>query len=123
MLFIAMKIIKHKINGSTVAELQSDELLITCSQDGLDIMGELYYEGFDKIIIHSYNITEEFFDLKNGMAGEILQKFSNYRIKLAIVGDFSGYTKKSIRDFIRESNNTGHINFVGTLEEALALKY
>jgi hypothetical protein len=57
------------------------------------------------------------------MAGEILQKFSNYRIKLAIVGDFSKYTKKSIRDFIRESNNTGHINFVGTLDEALALKY
>lgn len=118
-----MEIIKHTTHNSTVAELQSDELLITCSQDGLDIMGELYYEGFDKIIIHSYNITEEFFDLQNGMAGEILQKFSNYRIKLAIVGDFSGYTKKSIRDFIRESNNTGHINFVGTLEEALALKY
>ncbi|MHC1780240.1 MAG: DUF4180 domain-containing protein [Bacteroidales bacterium] len=118
-----MEIIKHTTHNSTVAELQSDELLITCSQDGLDIMGELYYEGFDKIIIHSSNITEEFFDLKNGMAGEILQKFSNYRIKLAIVGDFSRYTKKSIRDFIRESNTTGHINFVGTVEEALALKY
>jgi len=117
-----MEIIKHIINNSAVAELQSEGQLISCAQDGLDIMGELYYEGFDKIIIHSENITEEFFDLKNGMAGEILQKFSNYRIKLAIVGDFTRFTKKSIWDFIRESNTTGHINFVATLEEALELK-
>ena len=39
------------------------------------------------MIIHEKNITPEFFDLKNRMAGEILQKFSNYRIRLAIVGD------------------------------------
>jgi hypothetical protein len=117
-----MKIIKHIVNKTSVAELRSHELLITCTQDGLDIMGQLYYEGFDKIIMNSANITEEFFDLKNGMAGEILQKFSNYRIKLAIIGDFSKYTKKSIMDFIRESNTTGHINFVGTLDEALKLK-
>jgi hypothetical protein len=41
----------HSYIKPTVAELQSDELLITCAQDGLDIMGELYYEGFDKIIM------------------------------------------------------------------------
>ncbi|MDD4645730.1 MAG: DUF4180 domain-containing protein [Bacteroidales bacterium] len=48
---------------------------------------KLYYHGFDRMIIHEKNITPEFFDLKNRMAGEILQKFSNYRIRLAIVGD------------------------------------
>jgi hypothetical protein len=53
------------------------------------------------------------------MAGEILQKFSNYRMRLAIVGDFSEYKSKSLRDFIRESNRTGTINFVGTIDEAL----
>ena len=38
------------------------------------------------------------------MAGEILQKFSNYRVRLAIVGDFTPYSSKSIKDFIYESN-------------------
>ena len=64
-------------------------------------------------------MTPAFFELKNGMAGEILQKFSNYRVRLAIVGDFSRYTSKSINDFILESNKTGHINFVPTVTEAL----
>lgn len=53
------------------------------------------------------------------MAGEILQKFSNYRVRLAIVGDFTSYSGKSIRDFIYESNKKGQINFVSTTEEAL----
>jgi hypothetical protein len=49
----------------------------------------------------------------------VLQKFSTYRIRLAIVGDFSSYESKSIKDFIFESNKMGHINFVASKEEAL----
>jgi len=53
------------------------------------------------------------------LAGEILQKFSNYRVRLAIVGDFSTFTSKSIKDFIYESNKGRHINFVSSLDEAI----
>lgn len=53
------------------------------------------------------------------MAGEILQKFSNYRVRLAIVGDFSKYTRKSIKDFIYESNNGKQVNFVPSIPDAL----
>jgi hypothetical protein len=62
-----------------------------------------------------------FFDLKNGIAGEILQKFSNYRVRLAVVGDFSKYTGKSVHDFIRESNKVRHISFVHSTEEAIKI--
>ena len=53
------------------------------------------------------------------MAGEILQKFTTYRVELAIIGDFSKYPGKSIRDFIYESNRYGRINFVNSREEAI----
>ncbi len=109
----------HQINGMPIAEVVSDTLVIQSTQDGLDLLGNMYYQGFDRIIIYEKDIVPEFFDLKNGMAGEILQKFSNYRVKLAIVGDFSPYSSKSIRDFIYESNKKGQINFLGSVEEAL----
>ena len=64
-------------------------------------------------------MTADFFDLKSGIAGEILQKFSNYRIRLAIVGDFSKYTNKSLKDFIYESNKGGQINFVDSQLDAI----
>ncbi|WES99229.1 DUF4180 domain-containing protein [Chryseobacterium arthrosphaerae] len=115
-----MEIKSHEVNSIKIAEIVSGEIIIQSAQDGLDLMGNVYYQGFDKVILHEKNITPEFFDLKTGIAGEILQKFSNYRIGLAIVGDFSKYESKSIKDFIFESNTTKHVNFVGTLEEALA---
>lgn len=102
-----------------LAEVISDQLIIQQAADALDLLGNVYYQGFDSLILHKKNIIPNFFDLKNGLAGEILQKFSNYRMRLAIVGDFSDYTHKSIKDFILESNQSGHINFVSTLEEAL----
>jgi hypothetical protein len=40
-------------------------------------------------------------------------------MSLGIVGDFSLYQSKSLRDFIYESNKSNRIVFVSTLEEAL----
>ncbi len=92
-----MRIERHNIKGICIAELISDNIIIHKNEDGFDLLGNLYYQGFDKVIIHEKNITPDFFDLKNKMAGEILQKFSNYRVRLAIVGDFSKYRSKSIK--------------------------
>lgn len=108
------------VNNIKIAEIISDDILIQNAQDGLDLMGNLYYQAYDKILIYEKNITPEFFDLKNGIAGELLQKFSNYQIRLAIVGDFSKFTKKSINDFIYESNKMKRINFVQSKAEAIA---
>lgn len=114
-----MEIKVHDINNSQIAEIISGEIFIQNEQDGLDFMGNIYYQGFEKLIIYKHNITNDFFDLKNGMAGEILQKFSNYRIRLAIVGDFSEFDSKSLKDFIYESNQGKQINFLDSVSEAL----
>ncbi len=114
-----MKIESHNINDAKIAEIISDTLVIKSTEDGLDLLGNLYYQDFDKIIIQEKNITSKFFDLKTGMAGEILQKFSNYGVRLAIVGDFTTHSSKSMKAFIYESNKNGQINFVSSTEEAL----
>lgn len=114
-----MEIKTHHLKNTEIAEVISNEMLIQSVGDGLDLLGNIYYQGFDKIVIYERNITPEFFDLKNKLAGEILQKFSNYRVRLAIIGDFDKFESKSVKDFIFESNKMKHINFVGNLAEAL----
>ena len=114
-----MEIKLHQLNDITIPEVISENIVIENSQDAVDLLGNLYYQGFDNIIINQKNITPDFFDLKTGIAGEILQKFSNYRVRLAIIGDFSGYSSKSIKDFIFESNKLGQINFVESESAAL----
>lgn len=116
-----MQLTLHSINNIKIGEITSDKIILKSTEDGLTLLGDLYYQGYDKIILHEKNITPQFFDLKTGIAGEILQKFAQYRIPLAIVGDFSKYTSNSLRDFIFESNKGKFISFVSTREEAIKI--
>lgn len=100
----------------TVAEVTGTT--VNDAQDALDVLGNCGYQGADAVILHAEDLTPAFFDLKTGIAGDVLQKFSNYRMRLAIVGDFGQYTSKSLKDFIYESNQTGRILFVRDAEEA-----
>ena len=118
---MVMEIETHQIGDIKIAEIISDDIIINQAEDGLDLLGNMYYQGFDKILIYEDNISADFFDLKNGMAGEILQKFSTYRMQLAIVGDFSKFSSNSLKDFIYESNKGGHISFVVSREEGLGM--
>ncbi|MGD2033842.1 MAG: DUF4180 domain-containing protein [Bacteroidales bacterium] len=113
-----MKIEISEYSGINLAEVISENIEICQVQDALDIIGNCDYRGARNIIIHQKNICPDFFDLSTGIAGEILQKFSTYRVKLAIVGDFSKFKSKSLKDFMYESNNLGRILFVGSVAEA-----
>lgn len=106
--------------SSQIAIINDKEIILSSVQDALDLMATISYEyGCYKIIIHKSAIIDDFFDLKTGLAGEILQKYINYGVKIAIIGDFSEVSKKSLRDFIYESNNGNDIFFLGNMPQAL----
>ena len=115
---VEIKIHPHGDGG--IAEIVADNIVINNSQDALDLMMNCYYNGQSALIIHDQNIVPAFFDLTTGIAGDILQKFSNYKMRLAIIGDFPKYPGDSLKDFIKESNKAGRINFVSTLDEAIS---
>ncbi len=110
----------HKAGDIRIAEVMAPEILINTPEEALQLIVDLYYqEGINKIIIHENNIIPAFFDLKTGIAGEILQKFSNYKAQLVIIGDFTKYPGKSLKDFIYESNKGQLVNFLDSLELAV----
>ena len=106
-------------NG-TIALVSGTETAITNPQSALDLaMTAKYGGGAAKLAVDKRLIAEDFFILSTGLAGEILQKFTNYHVKIAIYGDFSCYTSKPLRDFIYESNRGTGVFFVPTQEEAV----
>lgn len=113
--------IEHlKDNGMDIAVVSSDEVIITDTQSALDLVMTVKYEtGAEKIVIDKDAVCGEFFILSTGMAGEILQKFMNYHVKVAVYGDYSHYTSKPLKDFIYESNHGKDFFFVATKEEAV----
>ncbi|NOQ25753.1 MAG: DUF4180 domain-containing protein [Bacteroidales bacterium] len=113
-----MEIKVTNTNEINIAEIKSDNIEIKNAQDALEIFANCMYQDASKIIIHEKNIIPELFDLKTGIAGEVFQKCSNYKVQLAIVGDYLKFSSKSLKDFIFESNKHGQINFVSSIEEA-----
>lgn len=115
-----MNIKKIKVSDTEIALVNSDEVCISDGQTALDFMMSVNYEtGCHSIVINKAAVVEEFFVLSTGVAGEILQKFINYHFRLAIIGDFSGYTSKPLKDFIYESNKGKDIFFVSSKQDAI----
>ena len=114
-----MKIKSHPVNNKIFAEIISNDLVLNTVDDAIDLIGNLSYQGFEKIIIYEKNITPDFFDLKSQIAGNILQKFSQYSMPLAVIGNFRKYKSVSLNNFISESNRGKQVNFLATVEESL----
>ena len=113
---------KTKFHENGIVEIIDDNVIIKDVDDVLDnVFSLLSVNDCSTLIIRKENIVAGFFDLSTGMAGEILQKFSTYRVRMAIVGDYSNIQSKALKDFIRESNKTKQILFVATTDEALEI--
>lgn len=115
-----MRIETLKENRLEVALVTSDDILIKDVQSALDLIATVGYEtGCNLMILNKTAIYEDFFDLSTKMAGDILQKFINYRMKIAILGDFSSYKSQSLKDFIYESNKGKNVFFLDNEKQAI----
>lgn len=115
-----MNIAKVETGGENIAVVSGSDIVIGDVQSALDLMATVQYEsGCDRIVLHKSLLSESFFDLKTRLAGEILQKFINYRVKIAFIGDFSVYPSQSFQDFIYECNRGNDIFFLPTEQQAI----
>ena len=87
-----MKIHTVLENDIEIAIVSSSDILIKDVQSALDLIATVGFEtGCYRIVLNKSSICEEFFDLKTRLAGERLQKFFNYQVRIVRVGDFSVY--------------------------------
>jgi hypothetical protein len=100
-------------------DLPLDGPPIASEQDALDLIGDALGHGAELVVIPAARLPPEFFRLASGLAGAMLQKFTNYHLRIAIVGDISVYTDRSVplADFVRESNRRGAVRFLASEAE------
>ena len=107
-------------NNIVCAVIHSEDKIIADTSSALDLLMSAKYEaGTKNIAISKSLISDDFFILGSGFAGEMLQKYINYGGRIAIYGDYSCYTSKPLHDFIYESNKGSDVFFVTTLDEAV----
>ncbi|MFC7484314.1 DUF4180 domain-containing protein [Luedemannella flava] len=114
-----------EVHGVTVLSYPVDGPLLAAGQDVLDLIGDAFGSNAEIVAIPADRLGEDFFTLRTRMAGEIVQKFVNYRLRLVVVGDISDYVARSdaLRDFVFEANRGRQLWFVadaGELDRRLA---
>lgn len=102
-----------------MAELAQDASIHSL-REALDLMAEASYSGAAQMMVQASQLPADFFDLSSGVAGEILQKFAQYGVRLAIIGEFDQYPSQALKAFIAESNRGNQIFFVPDREAAIA---
>jgi hypothetical protein len=90
---------------------------IAGERDAADIVGETLGLEANLVVIPLARLAPAFLDLKTGLAGEVLQKFVNYRRQVVILGDVAEAVAGStpLRDFVRESNRGKTVWFVSDM--------
>jgi hypothetical protein len=109
-------------NGNKIVIINSQENIITDIATALDLVMSVQYEYESyRIVINKEAIKEDFFILSTRFAGDIVQKFVTYGIKMAIVGDYTKYTSKPLKDFMYESNHGRDLFFVETVDSGISM--
>ncbi|MFC9941701.1 DUF4180 domain-containing protein [Streptomyces pratensis] len=88
-------------------------------REALDLIGDGGYLGARWVVIPAERFDESFFQLGTRVAGDIVQKFVQYRLGLVVLGDVSRHAADSsaLRDFIRECNRGNQTWFVADADE------
>jgi hypothetical protein len=90
---------------------------VVTEQDALDLIGSALFDA-EIVAVPVSRLDAKFFSLGTRIAGEIMQKFVNYRMRLAIIGDISRHMEASaaLRALVHESNAASHIWFLPDVE-------
>jgi hypothetical protein len=88
-------------------------------RDAVQLIATAHYEHQATwVALDAGMLGEDFFELRTGRAGAIAQKFVDYHMRLAVVGDISGQVaaSTSLADWVRESNRGRTLWFVPDLD-------
>ncbi len=105
-------------NNTKYIEVFSCAKQLKTASDALDLVALCGENDTNLLMIHSEALSEDFFKLKTGVAGEILQKFINYAIKAAIIIPDQSRLVVRFRELVSEANKGNQYRFFAISADA-----
>lgn len=108
-----------------VLRLEAVGPLIATSGDASNLVGATWGQEIDVVVVPVTRLHADFFRLSTGLAGEVLQKLVNHRLRLVVLGDVSAQVAASeaFRDFVREAQRGRDVRFVRDDAELATLRW
>jgi Domain of unknown function (DUF4180) len=109
----------YELHGVRIYECAAEGSQLRSDRHAVDLMSEAAAHGARFVVIPAERPGDDFFRLKTRIAGEVIQKFVTYGVRVAIVGDIARHLAESnsLRDFVREANRGNQCWFAADLDE------
>lgn len=107
-------------NDQTYIECLPGERLLSSEEDALELVAACGEEQTNRLLLSESCLAPAFFDLRTGLAGSVLLKFSTYRIRAAAVIPPSKAGAGRFGEFARETNRGSAFRIFPTRAEAEA---
>ena len=86
----------------------------------MDVVAACFEQSTQAVLIDRPALPPEFFDLRTGVTGELVQKLAQYGIRLACVVPDLGAQPERFREFAREANRGDRAHVFESRDGAVA---
>lgn len=108
----------RELESKKYIELISTAEPLSTENDALDLVALCWEHETNALLIHYADLSENFFKLKTKLAGDIIQKFTNYGIKAAVIVPQDTIQKGRFKEMAMETNKGNHFRLYESKEEA-----
>lgn len=99
-------------------ELISSQTPLNTEQDAVDLVALCREHDLDFLMLHGKALSEDFFNLRTGVAGRMMQKFITYSVKTAVVIPDTSVNKGRFKEMVTESNRSNQFGVFASREDA-----
>lgn len=93
-----------EMNNKKYIEYSDDKKQLSTERDAVDLIAACMENNTGLLIIQDKALSENFFNLRTGLAGTVLQKFVNYNIKAALIITNEEKISGRFKEMITEAN-------------------
>lgn len=105
-------------NNKKYIEFASVLRKLSSEQDVLDYISICMGNDVYTLMLHSNVLSEDFFNLKTGLAGMALQKFINYHVKVAVILENEEKLNERFKEMIMEANKGNYFRTFKNIADA-----
>jgi len=91
-------------NNKKYLKYLSGETQLCSEQDALNLITDCFENDTSLLMFHTEALSDDFFKLKTGLAGQVLQKLINYHIRVAVILTDKHKVKGKFKELLHESN-------------------
>ena len=107
-----------EINNKKYIEVIALPNPLSSDRDAMDLVALCMEHHTQLLMLHYEILSEDFFNLKTKVAGDILQKFVNYRVKAVAIVPDEVVQKGRLREMALEVNKGQHFRMYENMDEA-----